>query len=271
MPVPVIVGVVGLATRIGALLASRWSWLSLGTVVGMAPDLWGAVKAWIVAEAARLAGLQLDPDDPLSDASLAGAVTQKTGIPLRSLRDRDTVMEDIDDYAASRASEKLGFTISTFRNTTQARADFEAAALQVISLKTGIPFAPGPEGFTVESIKSQVLDWARPQLAIELSGNAGMALQVLGGEGVDFEALAAEMNGKLQAIGSGETITAGRIAVHVAESMVKTSAQALQVTAAGLSKKSRRALQVRAAQQKFRAAHGNRQQYVPLGMTGTIS
>lgn len=270
MPFPVIVGALGLAYRVGAVISSRWTFFSAGGLVVAAPELWATIKAWIVAEAARLAGLQLDPDNPLSDASLAGAVTQKTGIPLRSLRDRDTVMEDIDDYVAARASEKLGFQISTFRDPAAARADFEAAALQVISLKTGIPFAPGPEGFTVEGIKSQVLDWARPQLAIELSGNAGMALQVLGGEGVDFEALAAEMNGKLQAIGSGETITAGRIAVHVAESMVKTSAQALQVTAAGLSKKSRRALQVRAAQQKFRAAHGNRQQYVPLGMTGTI-
>lgn len=269
----------GFAARLVAMLIARikglgfLEWAGIASLVDtiLTYDVKQQAFALVVEFAAKGAGLQLDPNDPFSDASMSAAVSQKTGIPLRSLKDQTIIMQDLDDYAAARASEKLGFQISTFRDPARARADFEAAALQVIALKTGIPFAPGPEGFTVDGIKSQVLDWARPQLAIELSGNAGLALQTLAGEGVDFEALAAEMNGKLKAIGSGETVTAGRIAVHVAESIVKTSAQALQVTAAGLSKKSRRALQVRAAQQKFRAAHGNRQRYVPLGMTATIT
>jgi len=52
--------------------------------------------------------------------------------------------------------------------------------------------------------------------------------------------------------------------------MVKTSVEKLQVRASGMTKKSRRSLQVRAAQQRFRSLHGNRQIYVPLGMVGTV-
>lgn len=233
-------------------------------------ELKAMLIGWIVEEAAGRAGLQLDPSDPFSDASMAAAVSNRIGIPLRSLRDQQMVLEDVDDYAAARLSEKIGFQISSLRDPAKARADLETAALAVVAEKTGIPIAPGPGGFDIEEIKAQVLDWARAKLTAELAGSATEALNVLGGAGVDFESLTAEINGKLIALGSGESLDSAGLAMHVAESLVKSSVQRFTKVAAGLSKKSRRAMQVRAAQQKFRSIHGNRQQYVPLGMVGTV-
>jgi len=235
-------------------------------------DLKAEAFALVVGEVAEKTGLNLDPQDPFSDASLSGALSQRMGITIRSVKDREMIIEDIEGFAVSRVSEKLGFTITTLRDPVRMRQDFEAAALAMITEKTGIPFvAPGDGGsWSVEDIKSQVEDWARARITTELSGSATAALEALGGAGVDFESLAAEMNGKLTALGSGETVSAKGLALKVAESLVSASVEKLHATALGSSKKSRRTLQIREAQRKFRAAHGNRQVYVPLGMAAEI-
>ena len=41
--------------------------------------------------------------------------------------------------------------------------------------------------------------------------------------------------------------------------------------AGGMDKKNRKRALGRAAQAKFRAAHGNRQQYIPLGMGAVVT
>lgn len=272
MPYPAVaVGVVALIARLTPILRSKWTWMSVGYAASFVTNIYDEIKKWVVVEMAERAGLILDREDPLSDASLTNAVTGRTGIPLRTFKDKVMIEEDLDDFASARLSEKIGFTISTIRDTSKARADFEVAALAIISQKTGIPFVIGANGLDVAEIKEQVTDWARAAIAVEMAQSAGAALEAMGQEGVDFEALAADMNGKLTALGSGESVNSGLIALRLAESMVQTSIDRLQVTVIGASKKGRRALQVRAAQQRFRSRHGNRQQYVPLGMGAVIS
>lgn len=236
-------------------------------------DLKGEAFAAIVEEVATRTGLALDPQDPFSDASLAGALSQRMGVTIRSVKDREMIVEDIEDFAVGRVSEKLGFQITTLRDPVRMRQDFENAALLMISEKTGIPFAVPTDGgaLSVADIKSQVEDWARAKIATEMAGSATAALGALSAEGVDFESVAAEMNGKLEALGSLERVTEKGLALKIAESLVQQSAAQFQATAMGVSKKSRRTLQVREAQRKFRARHGNRQQYVPLGMTATVT
>lgn len=236
-------------------------------------DLKAEAFKLVVEEVAEKTGLALDPSDPFSDASLAGALSQRMGVTIRSVKDRDMIVEDIEDFAVGRVSEKLGFTITTLRDPVRMRQDFEAAALAMITEKTGIPFVAPADGgaFSVDDIKSQVEDWARAKITTELSGSAAAALEALGGAGVDFESVAAEMNGKLKALGSLQTVSAKGLALKVAENLVSASVEKLHATAIGSSKKSRRILQLREAQRKFRAAHGNRQIYVPLGMNASVS
>lgn len=271
---------IGLVARFRALsLAEKAGLLTGGmsladTVITkiIGHDLKKEAFAAIVEEVVGRTGMQLDPEDPFSDASMAGALSQRTGITIRSVKDREMIVEDIEEFAVGRVSEKLGFTISTLRDPVRMRQDFEAAALAMLTQKTGIPFQPPEDGaYSVEDIKSQVEDWARARISIELSNRATQALEVLGGAGADFEALAAEMNGKLAALGSEQTVSAKGLALKVAESLVSSSVETLNATAIGASKKSRRRLQLREAQRKFRAAHGNRAVYVPLGMSAEIA
>lgn len=236
-------------------------------------DLKAEAFAVVVEEVAEKTGLALDPQDPFSDASLAAALSGRMGITIRSVKNREMIVEDIEDFAVGRVSEKLGFTITTLRDPVRMRQDFESAALNMIAEKTGIPFVPPAAGaeWSVEEIKSQVEDWARARIATDLSVSANDALAVLAGGGVDFESAAAAMNEKLELIESGDRVTAKRLALHVAESLVQQSAAQFQKTAMSVSKKSRRQLQLREAQRKFRMAHGNRQVYVPLGMSANVS
>ena len=236
-------------------------------------DLKAEAFAAIVEEVAAKTGLELDPHDPFSDASMAAALSGRMGITIRSVKNREMIIEDIEDFAVGRVSEKLGFTITTLRDPVRMRQDFEAAALNMIAEKTGIPFVPPAAGaeWSAEEIKSQVEDWARARIATDLSVSANDALAVLSSGGVDFESAAAAMNEKLDLIESGDRVTAKRLALHVAESLVQQSAAQFQKTAMNVSKKSRRQLQLREAQRKFRRAHGNRQVYVPLGMSADIS
>lgn len=224
----------------------------------------------IVEEAAERTGLQLNPDDPFSDASLAGALSQRMGITIRSVKNREMIVEDVEDFAVGRVSERLGFTITSLRDTVRLRQEFEFAALGMLTQKTGIPFQVPDGGLSAEGIKGQVEDWARARIVTELSGSATEALAVLGGQGVDFESLAAEMNGKLAALGSDMTVSEKGLALKVAESLVASSMAKFGAVAIGAGKRSRRQMQVREAQRKFRAVHGNRQKYVPLGMSAVI-
>lgn len=259
-----------LVARIKGLGFLEWAGIASLVDTILTYDVKQQAFALVVEFAAKGAGIQLDENDPFSDASFSGALTQKTGIPIRSIKDRAMLEEDIDNYAAGRLSQAIGFQVSSLRDPAKAREDLERAAVLILAEKTGIPFALGDGGLDPVQIKEQVKDWARAQLAAEFSGSAGAALAALSGEGVDFEALVAEVNGKMVALGSGESISANSLALHVADSLVKSSIAKLHTTAVGMSKKSRRSIQLREAQRKFRSTHGNRQKYIPLGMGAVI-
>lgn len=233
-------------------------------------ELEDMVIGWIVGQVAARAGLVLDPADPFGDASMANAVAQKTGIPLRSLKDRAMIAEDIDSYAAERVSNAIGFKISTLKDPARAKSDFRTAALAVITERTGVPFGSLGGDASPEDIKIAVEDWARARFVTGLMSDAAAALENLSGPGADFESVAQAMNSKLEAAGSINRVTASKLALEVAEGLVSGSVARYHATALSVSKKERRSLQVRAAQQKFRSLHGNRQKYVPLGMAANI-
>lgn len=282
MPLPgvILAGAPWIARIAAAVLArikaaSLLEWVAAGgSVVSlvdtlMEGDLKKQAGGIIVEEVAKRAGLNLDPDEPFGDASIAGALSAKIGITIRSVKDRAMIEEDIEDFAVGRVSEKLGFPIRSLRDPVMLRQDFEGAALAMVAQRTGIPFVPpaAGENLDAEAVKAQVLDWARAKIALEAAQSQAAAIAALSGNGVDFEAIAATLNGKLEAIESGDRVTAGRLALRCAETLVSESAAQLQRTAMGATKRTRRQLQLREAQQKFRAAHGNRQVYVPLAET----
>lgn len=232
-------------------------------------ELYDMLIGWVVAEVANRAGLQLDPDQPFSDASMAGAVGQRLGFPVRSLKDPVMIREDLDVYAAGLVSQKSGYQISSVTNIAALRSDLERIGAAIITDRTGIPL--GSAGaFDPAGVREQVLLWAKAELLANMGDELGFSVQEIISAG-GIEAVASDLNSRLNNIGSIEAVTSRQLAVKIAEKMASSAVADFGRVAGGMDKKNRKRALGRAAQAKFRAAHGNRQIYVPLGMAGTVT
>lgn len=232
-------------------------------------ELYDTLINWVVGEVANRAGLVLDPDAPFSDASMAGAVSQKLGFSVRSLKDPVLIREDLDSYAAALVSDRSGYTISSVSNVTLLKADLERVACAIVTERVGIPLGSVGD-FDPVAVREQVLAWAKAELLANIGGEAGLAVAELIASG-GLEAVAGELNSRLNTIGSIEAVTSRQLAVKIAEKMASSAVSDFGRYAGGMDKKNRKRALGRAAQAKFRAAHGNRQQYVPLGMTAVVT
>lgn len=246
-------------------LASMWNDFSLA-------DLERMLKEWVVSQAAYYAGLNLDPDNPWSDASIAGAVGQKVGIPFRSFKNPGMIREDLDGYAVGLIQSKSGYNVRSIQNVALLKEDFLRIGAAELSARLGLPAgvmpAPGAQFDPVE-IRAQLLTWAKAELMTEINQQVSIKVDdVLAA--ADLEGAAAELNARLVSLGSIENVTARQLAVKMANEMATAAIVDYQRVAVGASKRSRRQESLRAAQAKFRAAHGNRQVYVPLGMAATV-
>jgi hypothetical protein len=236
-------------------------------------ELEDMLMGWVVRWVADKSGLVLDESDPLSDASLAGAVGQKVGIPFRSFKDQAMIREDLDSYAVGLIESKSGYNVRSIQNVVLLKEDFLRIGAAELSARLGLPAgvmpAPGAQ-FDPVDIRAQLLTWAKAELMTEINEQVAVKVEdVLAA--ADLEGTAAELNTRLVALGSVENVTARQLAVRMANEMATQAIVDYQRVAVGASKRSRRQESLRAAQAKFRAAHGNRQVYVPLGMNANVS
>ncbi|MBS1188798.1 MAG: hypothetical protein H6R10_590 [Rhodocyclaceae bacterium] len=75
----------------------------------VAPAMEAAAAAaigWMLEK--RLEGVMLDPNDPFSDASLSGALSQILGVPVASVRDREALKDALKRAVTLRLSQETG-------------------------------------------------------------------------------------------------------------------------------------------------------------------
>lgn len=236
-------------------------------------DLVQIVKSWVVEQAAHYAGLQLDPDAPWSDASLAGAVGQKLGIGLRSLRDKDMIVQDLDVFVVDQISSRSGYVVRSVFDVQILREDLLRIGAAEMTARLGLPAGvmPGPGAvFDPVEVKAQLLTWAKAELMAQVGEGVQIAANDLLSS-TDLPGVAAEINSRLASMGSAENVTARQIAVRIANEMATAAIVDYQRLAIKNTKRSRRQASLRAAQEKFRRTHGNRQIYVPLGMVVNVN
>lgn len=232
-------------------------------------DLKKDVYAVIVQEAAEKAGLALDKDDPFSDASMAGAVGARVGFPLRSLKDRAVIVEDIDKYVTGLVEGKTGYRVSSFVDPSGLKEDMLRIGAAELSSRLGLPVGVMPDDggvFDPVAVKERLLIWARAELATQMDGNIQAVIAEIEASG-DVLALANGLNSKLSQMGSVENVTARQIAVRVASAMATRSVVEYQQVAIMSTRRGRRQESLRRAQDKFRKKWGNRAQYIPVGWT----
>lgn len=226
------------------------------------------VLGYVVEYAARYAGLELDADDPISDASFSHAVSLRVGFPIRSLRDRDMIVEDLDNFAAAMISEKSGFVVRSVKDVEVLKQDLQRVALAVVTERVGIPLGlSGESGFELnpEEIKAQILAWAKAQLLAEIKASVRIdAIEMA--SWADIEAVVKIINDRAE-LGQ---VSAHGVALKIADQLAVAAVGEYQKVVVGMTKKQRRRELNRWYQAKFRRNHGNRQKYIPIGMTAQI-
>lgn len=226
-------------------------------------DIYGA----LCDEVLERAGLSLDRDDPFSDASMAGAVGERLGFPLRSLKNKALIIEDMDKFVSGIVESKTGYKISSFMNASMLREDLTRIASAELTTRLGIPVGVMPqdgEAFDPVAIKERLLVWAKAELMTQMNGDIQAVLSEIEASG-DVLAMANGLNLKLAQMGSSENVTARQIAVRVASQMATKSVVEYQRAAIMSTKRGRRQESLRRAQEKFRKKWGNRAQYIPVG------
>lgn len=232
------------------------------------------IYSHVVQYAAQYAGLSLDPDDPLSDASFAGAITAKTGITIRTLRDRESIVDDLSEWAASEISRRSGFHVRSITDQAVLRQDLIRVGAALLSSELGIPAGVIAEDgglgeFDRDAVRGRVLAWAKGQLLGSVNADVRFQLnEIIQAGGI--ESVAAMFNSDWARQEIEKRMNAGDLALLVAERMAVEAVTDFQNVAWQMSKRSRRQEQLRVAQAKFRRRHGNRQKYVPLGMVAEI-
>ncbi|KXB29250.1 hypothetical protein AT959_14840 [Dechloromonas denitrificans] len=261
-----------LVARIKAMGWLEWAAISMFAEKVFTADVKKEINDAIVKEAAERAGVTLDAENPLSDASLANAVFQRTGIPLRSLRDQVLIKEDLDTWAASLVSAKSGYTIRSVSNVAILKEDLQRTACAVLTERLGIPAGVLPsdgQAFDPEAIKTRLLAWAKAEIMTRVGEDVGVSVDEIMALG-DVESVAYELNSLLKLADSDMTVTGRKLAVRVVNQLAARSVVEYQQVVQGDTKASRRRLQNRKAQERFRAKWGNRQKYVPLDMNAVI-
>lgn len=277
MPIPIVVAAVAFVKAMTARFAAM-TFIEKTAAAIVVYDLWDNglredVEAYAVKMAADTAGLVLDPDEPFTDASFSNAISQRTGIAIRSIRDQQMIKEDLDTYAAGLVSERSGYHVRSVSNVPVLKEDLQRIACAVLTERLGIPAGVMPadgELFNPEAIKQRLLSWAKAELFARVGEDIGVQISEIMAAG-DMELVAAEINALLKGMDSGFEVTGRKMAVFVANRLATKSVTEYQAVAAGDTKKTRRQLQVKIAQQRFRAVHGNRQKYIPLGFTVTYN
>jgi hypothetical protein len=212
------------------------------------------------------AGLELDASAPFSDASICGAIEKKTGIALRTIKDKESIKKDVERWALATLEERTGLRIRDIRNREKLIADVAKFATPHVAEFTGLPLHDLSDA---DVIKSDVLDYLRMQafgyLASDIERAKQAVQEVLQETGASLEQfaqramIAAGVNpetGRAQLIVDAETVALGLIAHGIIALDNKWKTDDTQVM-----RRVRRKTQMRAALARFREKHGHRMTY----------
>lgn len=277
MPLPIVVmtlpQIVGGIVSIFGAAYGLLAWSEGKSLAQMKQEIERMILDWVVSYAAHKSGLKLNEDDPLSDASLCNAFGERTGVTIRTLKDKNLIKEDLNNYAAQLISSKSGFVVHSVTNVEVLKNDLLRIGAAEMTVRLGLPVGVMPgdgELFDAVEVKKRLMLWAKAEMLADMSNDVNLSLDEIRAMG-NIDALANDLNTRLTVAKIDKVVTGRQIAVSVANGMAEKAVVEYQSYVLSASKLDRKRVLNRAAQAKFRAAHGNRQRYIPLGMNATIA
>jgi len=193
-------------------------------------------------------GIQLDDEDPFGGNSMGNAVTQKSGVPVRNLYDKEGVREDLEHFALDQFSLKTGYQLSSLRDPERIKADVVAIGISILEERVHFPLT---QIMADEDPKQALIEYFTPMVIDRIT-------KEVESRDINAESLIVAIQAK-----TGAKFTKRQINKALNSKLIQ---QSLQYIAKKRQKgaDTRRRLQNRAAQARFRAKHGNRSKYVRL-------
>ena len=201
------------------------------------------VLGWVTQYALEKAGLVLDENDPLSDASLSGAVGQRLGIQIRTLKDRQSLEDDVLRGVSAKIEQVSGLYLSDLRSVDAIKADAMRYAMNRIAGETGIYLS---DLTSPEAIKANILTWGKQAAMERVASDLSAALNLQDGDGVRLADMLASM---------GHAGLDPKKLMNQARSVLLGYAKEEMARAEVVGKKARRKLQNKINQRAFRARH----------------
>lgn len=225
-----------------------------------------AVYEFVAAKALDSAGLELDSSDPFSDKSMCDAIQKKTGMVLRTVKDRESIRVDVERWALSLLEEKTGLHIRNIRDQQKTKKDLIKYVTPVIADATGLPLTDISDvEVTKADIKNYLEDSALVHLSHDLAKTKALVMESLDSVGMSLDLLVQKIIRK----GGIDPVT-GEPNVKIDIEMVVLGVLSRALIAAEkrrreaetvLNKNSRRVEQMRASLKRFRVKHGSRMTY----------
>lgn len=193
-------------------------------------------------------GIKLDDEEPFGGHSMGSAVTQKSGVPVRNLYDKEGVREDLEHFALDQFSLKTGYQLSSLRDPERIKADVVAIGISIMEERMHFPLT---QIMTDEDPKQALIEYFTPLVIDRIT-------KEVESRDINAESLIVAIQAK-----TGAKFTKRQINKALNSKLIQ---QSLQYIAKKRQKgaDTRRRLQNRAAQARFRAKHGNRTKYVRL-------
>ena len=234
----------GVAGGAGAIGGEYLSALATGDAGALTKQLLKAAAVVVEYET----GIQLDDEEPFGGHSMGSAVTQKSGVPVRNLYDKEGVREDLEHFALDQFSLKTGYQLSSLRDPERIKADVVAIGISIMEERMHFPLT---QIMSDEDPKQALIEYFTPLVIDRIT-------KEVESRDINAESLIVAIQAK-----TGAKFTKRQINKALNSKLIQ---QSLQYIAKKRQKgaDTRRRLQNRAAQARFRAKHGNRSKYVRL-------
>lgn len=214
----------------------------------------GAVYETIRDLMRQKTGLELDINDPLSDASIAAALSAKSGIELTTVMNRAVLIQELLTHASGLIQTQTGVPLTNLLSVEQIKADVVIHAENVVFDRTGLDIR-GETNF--DGVQKRIAAAVRDRLAEFVVARLRKAAEDFSNPEASLDDLLSMVYRAQEAKG----LKVRDVALGTAAALVVKAYSSMSTPIKRRVDAYRHRSQNREAQRRFRARHGLRMRY----------
>lgn len=199
-------------------------------------------------------GLQLMPEDPISDVSFSAALSSRSGIHISTVMDSAVLMHDLSNHAAGIVKEHTGVPLTNLLSVEQVKLDVVGHAGNVVFDKTGLDIRGA---ISYDEVQKKIGAAVQARLAELVVSRLRSAAEEFSNPEATLDDLLSMVYRAQEAKG----LKVRDVALGTAASLVVAAYATMSTPIKRRVDAYRRRAQNREAQRRFRARHGLRMRY----------